>query len=193
MSKLVEFCKMLSNNEIEPLNALFPSPVALVTSCDNSSRSNVCTVSWMGVVSTEPFQVGIVLRKSRLTYEAISQSLQFAINIPSTDLIHTIDYCGFISGRNRNKFTDCNLTTRKGRHVRSPLINECTVNYECTVASIINAGSHDLIIGKVVATHISHIINSNERSAIIDKVNPLILCFNEYWSIGKSVGKILII
>lgn len=172
-----------------PSAYFFPLPVVLISSSDKRNHVNVCTVSWIGVVSSDPYQVGIGLRKSRLSHQMISETGEFVINIPTIEMIHIVDYCGFISGRKRDKFRDCKLSVKKGKYVKAPLVTNCPINYECKVSSVIEAGSHDFIIGKVLASHVNGKVK-NGKQICVNKVNPLTLCGNEYWSIGKRIGKV---
>ncbi len=172
-----------------PSTCLFPLPVVMISSSDKENHVNVCTVSWIGVVSSKPYQIGIGLRKTRLSHQMISKSGEFVINIPTKEMIHIVDYCGLISGEKRNKFKDCKLTVKRGKYVKAPLIKNCPVNYECKVTLIIEAGSHDFIIGKVLASHVNGKVK-NGKQICVNKVNPLTLCGNEYWSIGKRIGKV---
>ena len=94
----------------EPLTGFFPVPVVLVSSVDKQGRPNICTVAWIGVVSSTPPQLGIGLRRNRLSYSLISKSREFVVNIPTEDLLNAVDYCGRISGRKIDKFAQRKLS-----------------------------------------------------------------------------------
>lgn len=49
-----------------PYSGFFPTPVVLVSSVNEQGHPNICTVAWIGVVSSNPPQIGIGLRTSRL-------------------------------------------------------------------------------------------------------------------------------
>src|SRR5690606_22606904 len=42
-------------------------------------------------------------------------------------------YCGTKSGRDINKFEQCNLTIIKGQKISTPIIGECELHYEFRV------------------------------------------------------------
>ena len=87
----------------KPGTMLYPVPAVLITS-SFQGRDNVCTVSWVGTVCTEPPMIGISLRPERYTYELIKKSKEFVINIPDKKLVKAVDFCGVRSGKNMINF-----------------------------------------------------------------------------------------
>jgi len=46
---------------------------------------------------------------------------------------NSLDRLGSVSGRDHDKFKEKGLTTTRGKKVRSPIISDCIVHYECKV------------------------------------------------------------
>jgi flavin reductase (DIM6/NTAB) family NADH-FMN oxidoreductase RutF len=57
----------------------------------------------------------------------------FTVNVPTLNLADKVSYFGTVSGRNQNKFKAKGLTVSPGKKVKSPIIEECVINYECRV------------------------------------------------------------
>ena len=136
---------------MRPLTALFPVPVVLVTCGDE--KPNIIPIAWTGTVSSEPPMLSISLRHSRYSRGLIAQTGEFVVNIPTVDMLEVSDYCGMVSGRDVDKFAVTKLTPLPAVNVRAPLIKECPVNIECTLAQTVTLGSYDLFIGKIEVVH----------------------------------------
>ena len=171
----------------------FPIPTILVVS-GRGNDANIITIVWSGIVSSTPPTIGISLYKERHSLALIRAAGEFTVNIASAEFVKEADYCGIVSGRTSNKFSDTGLTPIPGSVVRSPIINECPYNMECKVVKEIELGDWILVLGEIVETHIDEdkIINNNEKIKIdISKVNPLTYCagIREYWQLGDKVGE----
>ncbi|MCD6170595.1 MAG: flavin reductase family protein [Candidatus Latescibacteria bacterium] len=116
----------------ETLNAL--NSGLLLVSADKEGRPNVMTIGWgcIGVIWGRPMFV-VMVRPSRFTYGLIEQSGEFTVNLPPRELAETVAFCGSVSGRDCDKFRERGLTPVAGRSVKSPIIEECLVHYECRV------------------------------------------------------------
>ncbi len=75
-----------------------------------------------------------VVRYSRHTYDILEKSKEFTVSVPLTrDMKKELAICGTKSGRDIDKFKECNLTTIKGKSIDTPIIEECELHYECKV------------------------------------------------------------
>ena len=78
---------------------LAPVPPALV-SVGDGERDNLITVAWTGIVCSDPPKTYISVRPERYSYEILKKTGEFVINLPSSHIIRSIDFCGVRSGRN---------------------------------------------------------------------------------------------
>ncbi len=161
---------------------LYPCPVLLVTSKYNDIE-NVFTVSWSGIACSHPEYITISVKPTRFSYNLIQDSKVFAVNIINENLLKIADYCGTYSGVDHDKFKECNLTKIKGRTIDVPLINECPINIECMVEQIIQLGSHNLIVAKVLKKLIDEDITN---TAMHNKLNPISYFRPNYYSLNKK-------
>ena len=148
---------------------LYPCPVLLVTSKYNETQ-NVFTVSWSGIACSHPEYLAISIKPSRYSYSIIKNSGYFAVNIVNKQLLSVANYCGVHSGRDYNKFKECNLTTLQAGIIDVPIIKECPINIECKVEKIIELGSHDLFVGRVLNKVIDSDIRCDDMHAVLEPV-----------------------
>lgn len=174
---------------IPPHEALYPTPVVLVTCADVRTKyRNIITIAWCGIVCSKPPQISISIRPSRLSHRIISESGEFAVNIPAKDMIESVDLCGIRSGRDIDKFEAAGLTPLTAAKVSSPIIKECPVNIECTVKQTLSLGTHDMFIGEVVAVHVDDDIIGPEGKIDYKKAAPFVYNQGGYWDLGKKIG-----
>lgn len=104
-----------------------------LTSC--KEKNNTMIMGWGGITFywRRPIFIAPV-RTSRYTWHAINETGVFTVSVPLRDeLKQAIAFCGSKSGRDFDKFKECNLTALPGRFVRAPVIGECSLHYECKV------------------------------------------------------------
>lgn len=172
-----------------PTTGLYPVPVVMVTCADESGRPNIITLAWVGVVCSEPPQIGISVRPHRYSYGLIERGGEFVVNIPSEDLLYATDLCGILSGQDGDKFERVGLTPEPATQVKPPLISECPVNLECVVRHKLPLGSHDLFIGEVVAVHMASAILDENRRIDFAKARPFTYNYREYRGLGKLLNR----
>ena len=130
---------------------LNPEPPVLV-SCGGLEKPNLITIGWTGTICTQPSMVSISVRPERFSHHLIRESGQFAINLPTEELVRSVDWCGVKSGRDVDKFAACGLHAAPGTVLTDcPILEESPVNLECRVTQVIPLGSHDLFLAEVVA------------------------------------------
>ncbi|GAQ94792.1 NADH-FMN oxidoreductase RutF, flavin reductase (DIM6/NTAB) family [Thermodesulfovibrio aggregans] len=119
---------------------LHPKIVFLLTSVGKDGRDNVMSCAWSTPASEEPPKVIVCVSKEHYTAELILQTGEFAINIPTKDMVKAIWICGSKSGRNVDKFKEANLKKIKASKISAPLIEGCAGFIECKVSETVDAG-----------------------------------------------------
>ncbi len=171
-----------------PWAALFPCPVVLVTCIDSDGKSNIITLAWVGTVCSKPPMLALGIRPHRYSYGLIENSGEFVVNIPTKKIVEKADFCGVVSGRSVNKFSETGLTSEPAEKVKPPLIRECPVNIECVVNKKIPLGVHHLFLGEVVCVHVDQEILNEEGRIDFSKTAPFVYNQGEYWSLHKKIG-----
>ena len=174
--------------EKNPWSALFPCPVVLVTSIDSNGKGNIIPLAWAGIVCSDPPTLSLGIRPHRYSYGLIEETKEFVVNIPTTEILREVDFCGMVSGRDVDKFSETGLTPEPAEKVKPPLIRECPVNIECVVRDKIPLGVHHLFLAEVVRVHVDQkILDENERIDFA-KVSPFVYNQGEYWSLDRKIG-----
>lgn len=166
-----------------------PVPAALIV-CGTQPNFNIITLAWTGIVSSTPPAIEISIHKKRYSIGLIKKTKEFSVNIPSADNFIETDYCGLVSGVDRDKFSDTKFTATKSNVIATPIIKECPLNLECKVIQEIEIGDYTMFIGEIVETHVDVDKFGDNNKIDIKKLNPLIYCatIREYWSIGEKLG-----
>lgn len=168
---------------------LNPVPVVLITSRNKAGKDNVFTVGWTGTICTKPPMLSISIRPERLSYEYICETMEFIVNMPSSNMVKAVDYCGVKPGRKFDKIKDMNFTMKDGENVNVAYIDECPVSIECKVKDIIKLGSHHMFIAEVVGSHINSNLIDDNGKIHFEKGNLISYCHGEYFKLPeKSIG-----
>ena len=171
----------------KPWAALFPCPVVLVTSVNSEGKPNIITLAWAGVVCSDPPTLGLGIRPPRYSYRLIEDAGEFVVNLPTVNILKEVDFCGTVSGKAVDKFSETELTPEPAEHVKPPLIRECPVNLECILKQKIPIGVHSLFLGEIVAVHVDEDILDENGKLDFTKVAPFVYNPGEYWSLHQRI------
>jgi flavin reductase (DIM6/NTAB) family NADH-FMN oxidoreductase RutF len=166
---------------------LSPVPAVLVTSA-YEGKQNVCTVAWTGILNTKPAKLYISVRPTRYTHELITKSREFCVNIPSSNLVRIVDFCGVKSGRDIDKFKVLAITPEDSQTVSCPSIAECPVSIECKVADVVPLGSHDMFIAEIVSVGVDEKLLDEEGRLRLEKAGLFAYSHGSYYALGKKIG-----
>jgi flavin reductase (DIM6/NTAB) family NADH-FMN oxidoreductase RutF len=106
----------------------------LLVTMGADGKPNVMTIGWgmIGSVWSRPVFT-VLVRPSRHSYSRLEQISDFTVNVPPGELSAAVARCGKLSGRDHDKFKETQLTPLPSREVRSPVIEQCVVHYECRI------------------------------------------------------------
>jgi flavin reductase (DIM6/NTAB) family NADH-FMN oxidoreductase RutF len=172
---------------IKPGTYLYPVPAVMVT-CGPPDKPNIITLAWVGTVCSDPPMLSVSIRPSRYSSALVKQYGEFAVNLPSADLVRVTDYCGNVSGRKVDKFAATGLTAAPAKAIGSVVIAECPVNIECQVTQVLSLGSHDLFLGKVVAVQVDQEILNEQGEADLSRAELFAYAGHRYWTLGQLLG-----
>lgn len=171
----------------KPGALLAPVPPALV-SCSHGGVDNLITIGWTGILNTEPAKTYISVRPERFSYNLIYESGEFVINLPTSHIIRSIDFCGVRSGKNVDKFKECKLTKEKASIVKCPMVKESPVNLECKVTDIIPLGTHHMFMADIVAVNVDERYIDEKGRFRIEKCALAAYAHGQYFALGKKIG-----
>lgn len=178
----------MQKKKLGPTTLLYPMPAVLVGTVIDG-RPNFMTAAWCGIANMSPPAVSVAIRGSRLTLEGIEKTHSFSLNIPSVDQVEKVDFCGIYSGRKVDKSKLFTVFTGVAQPV--PLIEECPLGLECRLLHDLELGTHHLLVGEIVETHIDEALLEGDE-AVPEKIDPLLYCpgkAGHYYALGKRIAK----
>ena len=106
----------------------------LLVSRGKEGLPNVMAIGWgtIGIIWRRPIFI-VMVRPSRYTYKLIEETGEFTVNIVTPQLKVVVQYCGTVSGRDHNKFKEKQLMAIPSKKVKTPIIKECILHFECRV------------------------------------------------------------
>jgi flavin reductase (DIM6/NTAB) family NADH-FMN oxidoreductase RutF len=167
---------MMDKVQLKPQSMLIPLPATMVSCHMEGFNPNIITISWIGIVNSDPPMLSISVTPERHSHRIIKKSGEFVVNLTSEDNLKAADFCGSRSGQDCDKFKEMNLTPVPGKSVSAPLIKECPINLECKVRRSHLLGSHEMFIADIVAVHIDRDLLDMNGRPDIDKLKPLVYC-----------------
>ncbi|MBP5362818.1 MAG: flavin reductase family protein [Ruminococcus sp.] len=166
---------------------LAPVPAALVT-CGTLDTPNVLTIGWTGIVCTRPPMTYISVRPERYSHDIIKNSGEFVINLTTSAMVRTTDFCGVKSGRDINKFEACNLHIVPAQKVSAPVIEECPVSLECKVTESKLLGSHTMFLAEIVGIDVDERYIDSKGKLNLQQCGLAAYAHGEYFALGRKLG-----
>jgi len=148
-----------------------PLPVTLAACIDKNGKPNIITLGWEMQTSIKPVMFAISIGYARYSYECIKDTEEFVVAYPTDEMAEMSVYCGKESGRDVDKFKECNLEPVPATQIRTPLIPGCLANFECKLVGEFKTGDHAIFVGECVAAHVSE--EKKSRLYIIDGIFDL--------------------
>ncbi len=136
--------------ETDARRLLGGGPVVLVSTAWRGNY-NVMPAVFVMPLSIDPPLIGVAVHPARHTHDMIKYSEEFALSIPTRDLLHHVQYLGSVTGAQLNKLELTRLPTFRARKVDAPLLEGCVGWIECGVEDAYQIGDHTLFVGKVAA------------------------------------------
>ena len=173
----------------KPGNMLYPLPAVMVSCARPGEKPNIITIAWAGTICSDPAMVSISVQKIRYSHQILAETGEFVINLVPEELCRAMDYCGVRSGRDHDKFSDCGLTAQPAPNLTvAPLIKESPVNIECKVEQVLELGSHDMFIARVVGVQVEDSLMDEKGRLDLGLANLIAYSHGEYARLGKKIG-----
>jgi len=167
-----------------PILGFYPT---IMIGANVDGKPDFTTVAWTGVAASVPPHITIALQHHRYSLKGVRQNMSFSVNIPSAAQVKETDYCGLASGARVDKTADCGFSVFYGKLKNVPFIEQCPINHGCEVVQILNLGSHELVVGRIVESHVSEECMTNGMPDPA-KVNPFLFAGLGYYRIGEYLG-----
>jgi flavin reductase (DIM6/NTAB) family NADH-FMN oxidoreductase RutF len=139
----------------EAFDKFKPESCVFVISIDEKGKPSGMIAGWNMKCSFEPPMFAVSLQKAGYTHKLIQQSKEFVIAVPNKDLQKELEFFGSTHGDQIDKFEETKIEIAKAKFVKSPLIENATINFECKLEKEVDSGDHIIFIGKVLASYIN--------------------------------------
>ncbi len=175
-----------------PQKILFPMPASLVVT-GTVEKSNIVTIAWVTLLTSAPPTLGVSVGTKGYSGKEILKNKHFTVNIASVDIMVEADFCGITSGKDIDKFDKTGLTKMPSKHIPSPIIKECPLNFECKLVKSSLVGTTNHFVGEILEVHMDtdKLRDVNEPGSFdVEAMNPLIYVggAREYRKIGEKIG-----
>ena len=171
-----------------PGTLMAPLPAVMV-SVGDGEVSNIITVAWTGILSSDPARAYISVRPSRYSHAIIERTGEFVINLTTEALAKATDYCGIYTGAQVDKFEKCGLTRAESKCVKAPTIMEAPLSLECRVFEVIHSGTHDIFMADIVNVSCRGELLDEKGRICYERAGLLAYSHGEYYALGKRLGK----
>ncbi len=163
-------------------------PLNLVTVLGPDGRVNVATNASITPLPGETPRLVIAVLKDNLTNTLIAQQREFVVNVLTQDMRAVARQCGTRSGSDVDKLALCGLTTLPARFVKTPLVAECPLNFECQVEANQSLDDVDLWISRILAMEVAPAWSDGRASVDLQKFQPLLYAFGQTFERGPQIG-----
>lgn len=130
-------------------------PETMVFVISSGKRPNGMIAGWFTKCSSDPHMLAVALWEKGYTHKLIRKSKEFVIAIPNKNMEKHLLFFGTTHGNKIDKFAKSGISTEKAKYVKSPLLKDATMNFECKLEKEIKTGNHFLFIGRVVAAYVN--------------------------------------
>lgn len=165
--------------KIKKFQYFYPYTVAIV-GAKAGKRINYMACAWHTALSFEPPLFGILISKKRYTHQIISEAREFTANFISFKKVKLSAQMGRKSGSETDKIKEFNVKLSPPKIIKSPVLEEAYVCFECRVADIRAYGDHDLFVGEVLAIHEGECFSAE---GVLDtgKIQPLLYLGSDFY------------
>jgi len=111
-------------------------------------RANFMALDWLTRVNFQPAMLGICVNRVHASNEAIRNSGEFSVNVPSVDMVDVTDYTGLVSGKNVDKSGLFEIFY--GQLKSAPMIKLCPLSIECKVIQTVDLPTNTFFIAEII-------------------------------------------
>ena len=173
----------------KPGNLLYPLPVVMLSCAAEGEKPNIITLAWVGTVCSEPPMLSVSIRKDRFSHHLVKNSGEFVVNLVPSSLAAACDFCGVRSGRAIDKFAAMKLTAAQAPTLTAaPRIAESPVNIECRVEQVLELGSHDMFVSRIVGVQVDDSLVDEKGRLDLRRADLVVYSHGEYAHIGRHLG-----
>jgi flavin reductase (DIM6/NTAB) family NADH-FMN oxidoreductase RutF len=167
-------------------NVFLPMPVVLV-GANVEGKANFMAAGWVTRANYEPPLVAVCLDADHHTSKGIEENGTFSLCFPGRDLAAKADYCGLVSGKDKDKSGLFDVFY--GDTGTAPMVQECPFCVECRLVKTVPLTGDNVYVGEMVAVYAEEGMLL-EQSPDVKKMDLIFLTMpdNKYWVLGDEVA-----
>ncbi len=177
----------MARQSFKPGTLHAPLPAVMVTVGD-MENSNIITVAWTGILSTDPARTYVSVRPTRYSHKLLMERGEFVINLTNERLAYATDYAGMYTGAKVDKFEKLGLRKLASEKVAPPTIDGAPLALECRVFDVLHFGTHDVFMADIVNVSCDDSILDGGRICL-DRAELIAYAHGEYFTLGEKIGK----
>lgn len=165
---------------------LYPMPVLIVGTYDESGNPNAMNAAWGGIYDTN--QIMVCLADDHKTTENIKNTGAFSVSFATVKTVIPCDYVGIVSANDEpNKFEKAGFHHVKSEFVNAPIITELPMTVECKLLKFNEDG---ICIGEIINVSADESVLGENGKIDAQKLEPIIYdsVSHAYWNFGEKVG-----
>lgn len=153
-----------------------------------NGKVNFMALDWLTRVNFKPAMLGICVNKNNASHDAIFDTGEFSINIPTVEMVEITDYTGLVSGKRVDK-SDL-FEVFYGELKAAPMISKCPLSIECNLSQTVDLPTNSFFIAEIVNIYTEEQFLSG-GSPDMKKIKPFVLTMpdNNFWALGENIGK----
>ena len=191
---------------VEPKILYFGTPVALLTTLDESGNANIGPMSSVWALG---WTLMLGLERSSKTYHNLVLQKECVINFPAASLFSQVERIANLTGMfpipdykqgrykyDADKFASGGFTRLESELVQPPRIAECQLQMEAVLKNVLDIDDdpHETagiaaVEVRVLKIHADELLVEQDKYISPAKWNPLIYNFRHYYGLGKELGK----
>jgi flavin reductase (DIM6/NTAB) family NADH-FMN oxidoreductase RutF len=165
------------------IGAILPRPIGWISTIDQAGKPNLAPFSFFNAVCSNPPHI-LFCSSIRSTDVGVKDTLrnvretgEFVANVVTAELAEAMNITSTEFPAEVNEFEEVNLTAVPSEHVRAPRVAESPVNFECTVAQIIDIsdqpGGGSIVVGRIVHIHVDDEVIFGGDKIDLQKLQPV--------------------
>lgn len=166
---------------------LFPMPVLIVGTYDETGRPNAMNAAWGGIYDTG--KIAVCIDPGHKTAANLQLRKAFTVSIGVAGQVEACDYVGLVSGNQEPlKLEKAGFHARKAEFVDAPFFEELPMVLECRLVSF--DPSAGCTVGEIVNVSADESILGPDGKISVEKLQPIIFdpVHHKYLTTGPAAG-----
>ena len=144
----------------------------------SKEKINGLTIAWHTALSAMPPLYAISVSPKRYSYNLIKEAKEFTINFVPFEKSFLFGIFGKISGKEMDKIKTFDIEIEESKKIKTPILKDAFISYECILKNEIETGDHFLFIGEIVGSH--------EKEEFFEEGIPNLKVYEPCFYLGKD-------